>query len=145
MQLRGQKQSLSQSVDDYCFSLKKLFLRLDINDDFHKLLLSVEGLQPNLQFEIRKFGPLTCEEAKTVARNVEAAVCSTKATVDISVIFSLTFEPSTNIEEKLAALQSEFDLRNKSLTEIKSTLKYHCRKCTCKRNHHAKFSSQNSA
>ena len=65
-----------------------------------------------------KFGPLTYEEAKAIARNVETAVCSTKATADVSVISSPTFEPSANIEEKLAALQSEFDLRNKSLTEI---------------------------
>ena len=34
MQLRSQKQGLTQSVDDYCFSLEKLFLRLNINDDF---------------------------------------------------------------------------------------------------------------
>ena len=99
IQLRGQKQSLTQPVDDYCFSLEKLFLRLNINDDFYKLLLFVEGLQPNLQLEIGKFRPLTYEEARTVARNVEVAVCSTKATVDISVISSSTFEPSANIEE----------------------------------------------
>ena len=131
MQLRSQKQSLTQSVDDYCFSLEKLFLRLNINDDFYKLLLFVEGLQSNIQLEIRKLGPLTYEEAKTIARNVEAAVCSTMATADISVISTPKSEPSANIEETLAALQSEFDLLNKSLTEIKSTLKYNSGKCTC--------------
>ena len=108
-------------------------------------MLFVEGLQSNLQLEIRKFGPFTYEEAKTIARNVEAAVCSRKATAGISVISSPKSEPSANIEEKLAALQSEFDLLNKSLTEIKSTLKYNSEKCTCKRNHRAKFSSRISA
>ena len=144
MQLRSQKQGLTQSVDDYCFSLDKLFLRLNINNNFYKLLLFVEGLQCNLHLEIRKFGPLTYEEAKTIARNVEAAVRSTKAPADISVISSPTFEHSANIKEKFAALQSEFDLLNKSLTEIQSILKYNSRKCTCKRNRHAKFSSRKS-
>ena len=74
----------------------------------------VEGLRSNLKLEIREFGPLTYEEAKTIARNVEAAVRSTKASADISVIFSPTFEHSVNIVEKFAALQSEFDLLNKS-------------------------------
>ena len=64
-----------------------------------------------------------------IARNVEAAVCSTMATADISVISTPKSEPSANIEEKLAALQSEFDLLNKSLTEIKSTLKYNYLSC----------------
>ena len=109
------------------------------------MLLFVEGLQSNLQLEIREFGPLTYEEAKTIARNVEAAVCFTKATAAISAISSPTFEPSANIEEKLAALLSEFDLLDKSLTEIKSTLKYNFRNCTCKRNRHDEFSSRISA
>ena len=39
MQLRSQKRSLTQSADDCCFSLEKLYLRLNINDNFHKLLL----------------------------------------------------------------------------------------------------------
>ena len=104
----------------------------------------VEGLRSNLKLEIRELGPLTYEEAKRIARNVEAAVRSTKGPADISVIFSPTFEHSVNIEEKFAALQSEFDLLNKSLTEIQLTLKYNSRKCTCKRNRHAKFSSRNS-
>ena len=103
LQLRSQKQGLTQSVDDYCISLEKFFLRLSINDEFYKLLLFVEGLQSNLQLEIGNFGPLTYEEAKTLARNVEAAVCSTKATADISVISSPKSEPSPDIEEKLAA------------------------------------------
>ena len=42
MQLRSQKQGLTQSVDDYCFSLEKLFLRLNVNDDFYKLLLLLD-------------------------------------------------------------------------------------------------------
>ena len=44
MQLRSQKQGLTQSVDHYCFSLEKLLLRLNINDDFQKLLLFIKGL-----------------------------------------------------------------------------------------------------
>ena len=71
--------------------VRKTILRLNINDHFYKLLLFVEGLQSILQLEIRKLGPLTYEEAKTIARNVEAAVCSTKATACISVVSSPTF------------------------------------------------------
>ena len=83
MQLRSQKQSLTQSVDDYCFSLEKLFLRLNINDDFYKLLLFVDCQQSNLQLELRKFGPLTYEEEKTITRNVEATVYSSNFFTDI--------------------------------------------------------------
>ena len=74
IQLHNRKQNLNETVTDFCNDLEKRFLRLGVSQEFYELLVFLDGLQPHLQFEVRKTGPSTYNQAKEVARNLEAAL-----------------------------------------------------------------------
>ena len=59
IQLHDREQNLNETVTDFCNDLEKRFLRLGVSQKFYKLLVFLDGLQPHLQFEVRKTGPST--------------------------------------------------------------------------------------
>ena len=72
-ELKNCKQSPTESVSEFTNILEKFFSRLDVEDEFYKLLIFLGGLHPHLQFEVRKQGPITYSKAKEIARVIEAA------------------------------------------------------------------------
>ena len=110
LELHNLKQGQNESVTDFCFRLERKFVRLNIKTDFYKLLVFLDGVKPDIRFEVRKSAPQTYAEAKSLSRNFEAAsneklhktVASTIAVVgDASLVGSL--------EHQLSALQAQFN------------------------------------
>ena len=66
--------SMKQFRNLLATSKKKQFIRLDMQENYYKLLIFLDGLLPHLQFEVRKTGPTLYESAKELARNIEAAL-----------------------------------------------------------------------
>ena len=66
LDLHSQKQGLIESVFDYSNTVEKSFLRLNITDEYYKLLLFFDGLQPHLQLDVNKQGPTTYLKAKEI-------------------------------------------------------------------------------
>ena len=64
IQLHNRKQNLNETVTDFCNDIEKRFLRLGVSQELYKLLVFLDGLQPHLQFEVRKTGPSTYNQAK---------------------------------------------------------------------------------
>ena len=67
------KQMPNETVSQYNDDLERQFVRLDIRENYYTLLIFVEGLSANLQYEVRKKGPGTYDQAKQLASNIEAA------------------------------------------------------------------------
>ena len=71
--MKNCKQSPTESVSEFTNILEKFFSRLDVQDEFYKLLIFLGRIHPHLQFEVRKQGPTTYSKAKEIARVIEAA------------------------------------------------------------------------
>ena len=99
IELHNRKQKLHESVDDFTHDLEKTFLRLNVNENYYKLLVFLDGLQPHHQYEIRKFGPPTYDKAKKLARNIEAALIE-QSCCTVSAVSTLKPDSNDNIELK---------------------------------------------
>ena len=106
IQLHNRKQNLNETVTDFCNDLEKRFLRLGVSQEFYKLLVFLDGLQPHLQFEVRKTGPNTYNQAKELARNLEAALLdqSRRAATLVSAVDS---RDSSAMAKELSALKDQ--------------------------------------
>ena len=67
------KQGQNESVTDFFFGLEQKFVSLNIIADFYKLLVFLDDAKSDICFEVRKSAPQTYAEAKSLARNFEAA------------------------------------------------------------------------
>ena len=59
LELHNFKQGQNESVTDFCFGLERKFIRLNIKADFYKLLVFLDGVKPDICFEVRKSAPQT--------------------------------------------------------------------------------------
>ena len=69
LELHNLKQGQNESVTDFCFGLERKFIKLNIKADFYKLLVFLDGVKPDIRFEISKSAPQTYAEAKSLPRN----------------------------------------------------------------------------
>ena len=121
LELHNLKQGQNESVTDFCFGLERKFIRLNIKADFYKLLVFLDGIKPDIRFEVRKSAPQTYAEAKSLARNFEATsneelrktVAPTVAAVGDSPLVG-------SLEHQLSALQTQVHVLKCSLSRIES-------------------------
>ena len=104
LELHNLKQGQNESLTDFCFGLERKFIRLNIKVDFYKLLVFLDGVKPDIRFEVRNSAPQTYAEAKSLARNFDSAsneklrktVAPTVTAVgDASLVGSLEHQLST--------------------------------------------------
>ena len=110
--IHNRKQLPNGTVSQYTDDLERHFVRLDIRENCHKLLIFVEGLSAHLQYEVRKAGPVTYDQAKELARYIEAAQkrqASNKSTAAFSGISQHPNDTSsTTLSHQLINLQHQF-------------------------------------
>ena len=122
--LHNRKQLLNETVSQYTDDLERQFVRLDIRENYYKLLIFVEGLSAHLQYEVRKAVPGTYSQAKQLARNIEAAQnqqASNKSTAALSGISQHPNDTSSNtLSHQLTNLQHQFQQMQASLSRLES-------------------------
>ena len=96
---------------------------MDIRDNCYKLLIFVEGLSAHLQYEVRKAGPGTYDQAKQLARNIEAAQ-KQQASKSTAALSGISQHPddtsSTTLSHQLTNLQHQFQQMQASLSRLES-------------------------
>ena len=119
IELHNRKQKLHKSVNDFSHDLEKKFLRLNINENYYKLLVFLDGLQPHLQYEIRKLGPATYEKAKELAHNIEATLTE-QSRHTASAVSTLKTDPNDNFElkQQLQFMEKQFKQMQASLRHL---------------------------
>ena len=98
--LHNRKQGLRESVSEYCSDLESRFLRLNIAEEYYKLLVLLDVLQPHLTYDFRKTEPTTYTQAKELARNIEVALReqTRKSASAVSAISSTAAVDTPNIQ-----------------------------------------------
>ena len=115
LDLHSRKQGPIESVFDYSNALEKSFLRLNITDKYYKLLLFLDGLQPHLQLDVNKQGPITYLKAKEIAHNLESALRqqARKHTATISMLQS-----DQKLDDTLSRLTKKIDALENSVSNL---------------------------
>ena len=119
--LHNHKQMPNETV--YTDDLERQFVRLDIRQNYYKLLIFVEGLSAHLQYEVRKARPGTYDQAKHLARNIEAAQkeqARNKSTAALSGISSGTDNSTDTLSYQLDNLQHQFQQMQASVSRLES-------------------------
>ena len=121
LEVHNLKQGQNESVNDFCFGLERKYIRLNIKADFYKLLLFVDGVKPDIRFEVRKYVPKTYAEAKSLARNLEAALNEKfSKTAALAVAFVGDASLVGSMEHQLSDLQTQIDALKRSLARFQS-------------------------
>ena len=115
--LQSRKQGISETVSQFVCELEKQFIRLDIQQNYYKLLIFLDGLLPHLQFEVRKTGPTLYESAKELARNIEAAL--SRKTISAVSAFQQNFN-LTRYKQKLNFNLTRYKQKQASLSRIEN-------------------------
>ena len=121
LELHNLKQGQNESVTDFCFGLERKFIRLNIKADFYKLLVFLDGVKPDIRFEVRKSAPQTYAEAKSLAPNFEAASNEKLRKTVAPTVAALGDAPLVgSLEHQLSALQTQVNVLKRSLSRIES-------------------------
>ena len=119
LELHNLKQGQNESVTDFCFGLERKFIRLNIKADFYKLLVFLDGIKPDIRFEVRKSAPQTYAEAKSLARNFEAASNEKLRKTVAPTVAAVGDAPLVgSLEHQLSALQTQVNVLKRSLSRI---------------------------
>ena len=115
MDLHSRKQGPIESVFDYSNALEKSFLRLNITDEYYKLLLFLDGLQPHLQLDVNKQGPTTYLKAKEIDHNLESALRkqARKHAATVS-----TLQSDQKLDDTLSSLTKKIDALENSVCDL---------------------------
>ena len=115
LDLHSRKQGPIESVFDYSNALEKSFLRLNITDEYYKLLLFLDGLQPHLQLDVNKQGPTTYLRAKEIARNLERELRqqARKHAATVS-----TLQSDQKLDDTLSRLTKKIDALENSVSNL---------------------------
>ena len=106
IQLHNRKQNLNETVTDFCNDLEKRFLHLGVSQEYYKLLVFLDGLQGHLQFVVRKTGPSTYNQAKELARNLEAALLD-KSRHTATLVSTVDSRDSSGMAKEPSALKDQ--------------------------------------
>ena len=125
--LHNRKQGLRESVTEYCSDLESRFLRLNIVEQYYKLLVLLDGLQPHLTYEVRKTGPTTYTQAKELARNIEAALreqtrksASPLSAISSAAAVDTSHAQSTQLHQQIDGLQRQIQSMQVSINRLQS-------------------------
>ena len=126
--LHNRKQGLRESVSEYCSDLESRFLRLNIAEEYYKLLVLLDGLQPHLTYEVRKTGPTTYTQAKELARNIKAALheqtrksASAVSAISSAAAVDTPHIQSTQLHQQIDGLQRQLQSMQASINRLQST------------------------
>ena len=121
LELRNLKQGQNESVTDFCFGLERKFIRLNIKADFYKLLAFLDGVKPDIRFEVRKSAPQTYAEAKSPVRNFEAASNEKLRKTVAPTVAAVGDAPLVgSLEHQVSALQTQVNVLKRSLSRTES-------------------------
>ena len=119
LQLHNSKQAPNESATDFCFGLERKFIRSNVNAEFYKLLAFMDGVLPQLSFEIHKCAPKTYAEAKTMALNLETALRE-RSHQTVSTDGQCSFAETQSLEHKINNLQNQFNSLKQSLADFET-------------------------
>ena len=115
LDLHSRKQGPIESVFDYSNALEKSFLRLNITDEYYKLLLFLDGLQPHLQLDVNKQGPTTYLKAKEIDHNLESALRK-QARKHAGTVSTL--QSDQKLDDTLSSLTKKIDALENSVSDL---------------------------